>query len=62
MITVADHVFRLLTYHFNSYGSFASTKYHDKGLLGEEFNSLEYVHNNIHVSPLTRLSPEMTTD
>jgi tyrosinase len=47
---MGDLVARLLSYNFETYGAFVSTKYHLKDkVAGSNFLSLELIHNNVHV-------------
>jgi tyrosinase len=48
--SIRDAVYRLFTPgYFSSYEAFASTVYHQT-TPGSDYMSLEFVHNNIHVS------------
>lgn len=50
-LTVADLVYRLLTYkRYKEWASFASTVTHKGSTHWRDYISLEYIHNNLHVS------------
>jgi hypothetical protein len=52
--SLSEAVYRLFTDDYaKSWETFSSTSYANQGLPGSEWLSLEYIHNNVHVSLAT---------
>ena len=57
---IKDIIYRLFSSDWKSWGAFASTRYYGEVLGGTDFLSLEFIHNNVHVSYSLYDPPEIS--